>query len=212
MPFIEYGGKKILFIHIPKTGGTTVETWLSSISPLNFHCNGVPLVSRCTPQHYRLRDFRQLFNRKYFDYCFSIVRNPYDRLESEYRMQIALRRAEFFRTGPPFSLWLERSLSTQKKEPFHLDNHLRPQWEFLGSGIDIFKFEDGLQRIVQHIATQLGLSPPAELPHELSTEGCAETIVWDRADRLLVREHFRHDFTQFGYPEDPDEKGGLEGS
>jgi hypothetical protein len=205
MPFIEYRGKKILFIHIPKTGGTTVETWLRSVSDLNFHSVGIPVPSKCTPQHYRLRDIRQLFHKGYFDYTFAIVRNPYDRIASEYRMQATLKQSEFFRKGPTFSLWLEQNLSAQKNNAFHLDNHLRPQWEFVGSGVKIFKMEDGMERAIQHIASSLGLSPPADVAHELSTAGCSETVVWDRADRLVVQEHYRRDFLEFGYSAEPDE-------
>jgi hypothetical protein len=198
MPFIEHNGLRVLFIHVPKTGGTTIERWLESIAPLNLYANGVPSMSKCTPQHFRMRDIREILRHTRFDHVFSVVRNPYDRIASEYRMHAAIGKESFFRSWPSFSLWLERSIAAQRSNPFHFDNHLRPQWEFVGSGVQVFKFEDGLAQAVAQAAKLLGAPEPVELPHEYSTAGGAP-VEWDRADRILVQEFYARDFREFGY-------------
>jgi len=199
VPFIEKNGVRLLFIHVPKTGGTSVENWLASLAPLQFFCHGLPDFSRCTPQHYRMRDFRTIFQPGYFDYAFMIVRDPYARIESEYRMQNALAGGGFFKAGPHFSLWLEQGLRNQKINPHHLDNHLRPQWEFGGDEVEVFKFEAGLERALVRAAELLGVAAPEELPRELSTGG-HDRVHWDRVDRILVEEHYHRDFEEFSYP------------
>lgn len=199
MPFVELNSKRLLFIHIPKTGGTSIERWLAQFAALKFRTMGLPEASKCTPQHFRMRDIRALFGENYFDYSFAFVRNPYDRMESEYRMQATLQKAGFWKEYQSFSMWLEANLSRAKNNPFHADNHFRAQWEFLGSDVDIFKFEDGLMRGLEKAATLLGISLPEQFPHELSTSRSEVVIQWDLADRILVQEYFRKDFELFGY-------------
>ena len=199
MPFVEYKGSRILFIHIPRTGGTTVESWLRSLGPVHFFSTEIPAFSKCTPQHYRTSNFRKPFEEAYFTYIFTIVRNPYDRIESAYRFLATNQGSNFFKYWPSFSVRLEKNLNLQKSNAFHLDNHLRPQWEFVGSQVYIFKHEDGLNLAVQQIAKLLDLPPPVDLPHELSTKELPVAVAWDLADRLILQEHYRRDFLEFGY-------------
>lgn len=198
MPFIEHDGKRVLFVHIPKAGGTSIETWMKGIAPLRLFAMGIPPASRCTPQHYRMQDIRALLGEGYFDHALTVVRDPYDRIESEYRMRVRLAQDSFWKGLPAFSPWLEEHLGRQAREPFLLDNHLRPQWEFLGSGVEVFRLEDGLERPLARLAGWLGVPPPAAPPHELRAEG--ERLEWDRVDRIRVDQHYVRDFDTFGYP------------
>jgi len=200
VPFIEYEQKKILFIHIPKTGGTSVEGWLESLAPLRFHTAGALAPLRCTPQHLRMSDFNALFGLGFFDYVFAISRNPYTRLESEYRMKMAQREGGFFQRRPSFSQWLERNLDRAAEDPWHQDNHFRPQWDFVGSDVKLFQLEQGLDSILNEVATQLNLPVPQSVGHALSTQKIAEAVEWDEVDRLRVQERYRRDFKRFGYP------------
>ncbi|MCB1379839.1 MAG: sulfotransferase family 2 domain-containing protein [Alphaproteobacteria bacterium] len=199
MPFIEYGGKRILFIHIPKTGGTTIENWLRSLGPVHFYSFGVPTASRCTPQHFRRQDFRDFFADGYFDYAFTMVRNPYHRIASEYRMRAMMQGGGFFKSWPSFSLWLEDNLAKQKSMPFHLDNHLRAQWEFIGSDVEVFRLEDGIEIALEKVSSKLGVAHPMDIPVEASTVAAPIAVNWDRVDRLRVQDHYSTDFREFNY-------------
>lgn len=198
MPFIQHNGKRVLFIHIPKAGGTSVESWMKGIAPLRLFSMGVPHASRCTPQHFRAQDIRALLGEGFFDYALTIVRNPYDRIASEYRMRAQLAKESFWKGLPAFSAWVEENLDRQKREKFHLDNHLRPQWEFLGKDVEVFRLEDGLAAPLAAMASRLGVEPPEIPPHELRSN--ALEIEWDPADRIRVRDHYARDFETFGYP------------
>ncbi|WP_140849628.1 sulfotransferase family 2 domain-containing protein, partial [Paracoccus sp. FO-3] len=114
MPFIQHNGKRILFIHIPKAGGTSVESWMKGIAPLRLFSMGIPHASRCTPQHYRAQDIEALLGEGFFDYAFTIVRNPYHRIESEYRMRAQLAKDSFWKGLPAFSPWIEENLDQQR--------------------------------------------------------------------------------------------------
>lgn len=197
MPFIQHNGKRVLFIHIPKAGGTSVETWMKGIAPLRLFSMGVPHASRCTPQHYRAQDIEALLGRDFFDYALTIVRNPYDRIASEYRMRAQLARESFWKGLPAFSHWLEENLDQQKRNKFHLDNHLRPQWEFLGKAVQVFRLEDGLNAPLAAIAGQLGIEAPEQAPHELRSDPLE--LEWSPADRIRIRDHYARDFETFGY-------------
>lgn len=198
MPFIEHNGKRVLFIHIPKAGGTSIEAWMKDIAPLRLFSIGVPLASRCTPQHLRAQDIRALLGENYFDLMITVVRNPYDRIASEYRMQTEIARQGFWKSAIDFSPWLETHLTRQMTERFHLDNHLRPQWEFLGKGVEVFRLEDGLAPVLARMAGVLGVPAPEAPPHELRSKG--EAVKWDMPDRIRVQTHYAKDFETFNYP------------
>lgn len=197
MPFIQHNGKRILFVHIPKAGGTSVESWMTTIAPLRLFSMGVPHVSRCTPQHYRAQDIKQLLGEGFFDYAFAIVRNPYDRIASEYRMRMQLAKTSFWKGLPSFSPWLEENLDKQKHDKFHLDNHLRPQWEFLDNDVEFFKLENGLSAPLTAISKHLGVNPPTKIPHEL--QSTSELVTWNFSDRIRVYDHYVRDFEALKY-------------
>lgn len=199
MPFVEHGDVRLLYIHVPKTGGGTVTRWMASVGTVHFQTVGTPPALRCTPQHLRTSDFRGLFGPGYFTHTVMTVRNPFDRIASEYRMRAAIGGAGFFASWPTFSLWLENTLASAAKQPFHLDNHLRPQWEFLGTGVEVMRYEDGLPAIIARMAQRLQVQAPDRVERVHETASLGIDVEWDRVDRLRVVEFFRRDFTEFGY-------------
>lgn len=210
MPFIRHGSKTILFIHIPKTGGTSIEHWLASQGPISFHHSGKPSPAmRVTPQHLRYWDLRNLFAPGFFDYGFAVVRNPFRRMESEYRMRMLAIKGDPATTRRiiPFPLWLHAAIEEYRKNPFYLDNHLRPQIDFTSRHIEVFRYEDGLNRVVAQVADRTGLAVPARL--ERLRDGSAYdpaadgAIDWDVADIELMRAVYGRDFEEFGYPDVP---------
>jgi len=205
MPFIQVGTKKILFVHIPRTGGTTTEHWLRGFAPLRLFTFGVPSCLKCTPQHLTWSDIEALFGEGYFDYGFAIVRNPYRRLESEYKLRHALAKQGFFKGIETFPAWVETTLAQARGNPWILDNHIRPQWQFASRHMRIFKFEDGLETIWATVRDEAGLSvhTPAP-PSQLGTEAFDGVIDWDIREINLVREFYRQDFETFGYDPDAD--------
>lgn len=93
MPYFKNDNVNILFIHIPKTGGTSIETYFSNkfSIPLNdsslYNKNPTYEKFKTSPQHITLRtiihnntSFKINFNHIKIMTC---VRNPYERLISD---------------------------------------------------------------------------------------------------------------------------------
>lgn len=72
------------FIHIPKTGGTSVFTWLQD----NIHC------IKQGPKHATIHQYRKSFRDPKNYFC--IVRDPVDRLKSwfHYQNEMVMHRAD----------------------------------------------------------------------------------------------------------------------
>jgi Sulfotransferase family len=200
MPFVNHAGRNILFIHVPRTGGTTVEEWLRSLGDLRLFSYSLPPHSKITPQHLRMNDIEELLGENYFDYAFAFVRNPFERIASEFRLRCKLMREGVWKGTPRFSTWLENQLDAYRKNPFHLDNHLRPQWEFVSSRVRVFRYEDGLHEGLAHVAQEIGVKAPDALGHALSSQDAGVTAAFESADAERVLEVYARDFERFVYP------------
>ncbi|MFD1881665.1 sulfotransferase family 2 domain-containing protein [Paracoccus pacificus] len=203
MPIATINDRRVLFIHIPKTGGTSVTRWMQSHARTRLHSDQRPVGLSVSPQHLTFADIETMWGSDDFDYSFTVVRNPFSRMESEFRMRNQLRGKGFFGGQLSFPSWLERSLRDAQANPNHMDNHLRPQWHFLSDKLRIFRFEDGIDQILTQISADLGLPTPDRVPHTLATATTDDMVVWDRADVLRMREHYALDFETLGYAPGP---------
>ena len=77
--------KKLIYIHIPKTGGTTIEDYMERINKPIIK-GGYGVLRKIVYQHFDYKDYIKFFGNDLFDEFkkFSIVRNPYSRIISEY--------------------------------------------------------------------------------------------------------------------------------
>jgi len=146
---------RILFVHIPKNGGGSVEHFfrahgfnvdLFSIDPSFISC------FKCSPQHMHASMLSSLLNLENFDYIFTIFRNPLDRVLSEYKWRI-----QHPWSGHGFDSWYLKVRSERRRNPYLFDNHLRPQIEFLLPKIKIFAFDLGFSAILDEVAKDIGL-------------------------------------------------------
>ncbi len=200
MPFVEADGKRILFIHIPKTGGTSIEKWLGSKGPIMFRSIGIPPQHRTTPQHFTYNDLSHLFGDEYFDYSFAIVRNPFNRFVCEYKMRALEARRGIWGQAPAFALWSETVVEAYRSNRWFLDNHLRPQWEFISKRVRVFKYEEGLDKIVQKVCEEVSIPAPSDaLGRHMSTDEFSDVIDWDVKEITAVKNLYRQDFDMFGY-------------
>lgn len=199
MPYFEYEDKRILFVHIPKTGGTTIEKWLQNLSPIRCFNLKAPPSLKCSPQHLTYEDLNAIFGEDYFDYCFTIVRNPYERLASEYRWRVQKNKQAGNAPLPAFSTWVSENIATYEANQWILDNHLRPQTEFLGPRVNRFYFEDGLLRVAEGLTKVLELETIAGLGHEYrTTESDVQTRWTD--DAIASTQHmYAEDFRTLKY-------------
>jgi hypothetical protein len=196
MPIFKIAGAEILFVHVPKTGGASLAQWLGKKGPAGLSGLLQPPALRCNPQHLTYRDINHLFPNRKWDFAFTVVRNPYSRVESEYRWRVDLMSADKA-SSIDFPRWLDFVLSKYKRDSYYLDNHLRPQREFLASELTVFKYEDGINCIAAQIAAQIHIENDfgdchvnVSHPHE---------IVWSIQCQELMESTYGRDFDLLGY-------------
>jgi len=167
MPIFTISNKRVLFIHIPKTGGTTIERHLKRLGRVDL-LNGNRKQFKelpCSPQHFHISVLNSLFNLNEFDYIFAVVRCPFARIKSEFQMRIRGKQKKSSVTKPDINPWLTNTLAQYGKNKFIYDNHIRPQIEFLydmennflSTKIDVFNFDIGIPVILEKVFSILDI-------------------------------------------------------
>ena len=147
MPLFEFEERKILFIHIPKTSGTSIEHFFfksdgefnltNLFSSTNFVYNEKKFNS--TGQHLKYNEIRTIINVDEYE-IFTVVRNPYDRFISEMEYHIQKTRA-YIEKNPnkkellkEFIKWyfgVENFEIIVNNNHCNFDHHKNPQYELL---------------------------------------------------------------------------------
>jgi hypothetical protein len=201
VPIFRIQNKLVLFIHIPKTGGSSIERLLSQHGKVGFlQEDHVAWVwGKCTPQHFHSEIYRALFRQKIFDYVFAVVRHPYSRALSSYMMHKMGQAPDSMHLSREvgFSEWVFRALAVADRDPYVLDNHLRPQHEFITTNVELFRFEDGLSSVIKAVGGKLGLTLNGPLPHLKKAPDVTVRVGQQALERL--REFYKADFLEFGY-------------
>ncbi|WP_068110348.1 sulfotransferase family 2 domain-containing protein [Tropicimonas marinistellae] len=177
MPILKHGNRLILFIHIPKTGGTSVEAYMRQKGPLSLYHPDLIDGLATTPQHLHAGMMDSLFDADFFDARFAVLRDPLDRLVSEFRWRARVpdpkyarfglrdlsRRGRFLIRGKKrfltFDEWVAYLLDRYPADPFIYGNHLRPQHEFLRGDERLFRLEDGLEPVFRWLDTVTETAP-----------------------------------------------------
>lgn len=201
MPIFRINGKNILFMHVPKAGGTSIERWLSTYSEINFHLPRKSPQFPCVPQHFHAEVIRTLFSDAFFDYRFLIVRNPYQRLLSEYNYRMGhRRRRERILPPPGFARWLRRVLRQYRADPYVFSNHIRPQTDFMMAGAEFFRLESDLPELRERLSALCAIADTEEIPRTNRSVRREDTISASAAEMLY--DFYRQDFETFGYAPD----------
>lgn len=201
MPIFKIKNKLILFLHIPKAGGTSVEQWLTDLGgseSLRLRYNKISFP--CVPQHFHGDLIDALFAPGFFDYSFAVPRNPYWRLLSEYNYRMGHRRwYERWYPTPSFSLWVNYVLSRYKSHPYIYSNHIRPQVEFAIDNTETYRLEDQLPQLYGRIGQMLDVGTVPSLPQ--ANRSVTRQAVIDAATAEKIHTFYRKDFETFGYDE-----------
>ena len=193
--------KKCIFIHIPKTAGTSIEHYISEKERFILFFRGISSSNR-SMHHYTALELQKMIP-KYFKeyYKFSIVRNPYDRLLSEYYWTPI--KDVGYKNGKSKDEFL-KYVSYVIKNKLYFNNiyndHFLPQYLFVMNKKKqiivnhLFKYED-LNYVIEFIKKKLNIK--CNFPYLNKSKD--EKEYWNEEQKEIIYELFKNDFIFFGY-------------
>lgn len=154
--------------------------------------------ARTSPQHVTAAALDRLFPPGFLDHSFAVVRHPVDRLVSAFHF---MKEARFLLdAGTHFSDWLKVLDRTLAKDPWLHDAHLRPMVDFVPAGADVFRLEDGLDRVGRHLDALFGRpAVPVGFGRELERQADSPKAVPSPQDIAVIERLYAADYDRFGY-------------
>ena len=189
---------KFIFVHIPKCGGTSIENFFGIDSGkfckqtlCGFYKNYGWL------QHCTLAEMETDFNidiNKF--YCFTFVRNPWDRMVSSYFYdlnRIKDKKLTFFnyvKNRPEINKY-HKQCHERAQYNYIINQSNQPSMNYIG------KLEN-LQQDFNIVCDKIGI-PQQQLPHANKTDHKHYTEYYDDETREIVAEKYAKDIEYFGY-------------
>lgn len=202
MPVFVKDERRVLFVHVPKTGGTAVEDafredgWEAHFLDRTSRRHPVQQLRRCSPQHMHAALLEQTLRLDRLDLGFTVVREPLARFRSEYLWR---HREDPELDAKEVERWGRRVLEKFTQDPFVRDNHIRPQSEFVLDDTRVHRYEDGLQAAVDDVYRSLGLHGAATVPRPPKPPVSSAEVPLTPELTALLRDFYRPDFERFGY-------------
>lgn len=166
---------KIIFVHIPKTGGETITKMLWNTK-----------LSLATGKHLTIKEYKKKIDIQDY-YIFSIVRNPYDRALSHYRFL-----KQYY--DPPrvvcdFDSWICNQHGANEYLFY-------PQSHYVDDSVEIYKFEDWNNSIEQ-IYNKTGFKKTAQIHRNKTKKDISFKISKLAIEK--INEIYTEDFERFQY-------------
>jgi hypothetical protein len=199
---------RFIFIHIPKTGGTSIEKYFGEFD--------IDSNYKHRTHNYFLGNLPDYSNY----HKFTIVRNPFDLLVSQFKWNCSIRAwSNFFNKDTSFEDYLNKIISFNYNDVKHLrSKHKKTMWinkSFFHNNIDIQKKQqldilkpvDKLDTILRFENIQDDFTnlceclniPIKKLPHLNKTNRKHYSEYYTDKTRKIVNERFKDDIEYFGY-------------
>lgn len=207
---------KFLFVHIPKTGGTSIRVALRSykwkdpyriplflcsrLSSLTGHRLGCKL-----PRHAKAIAAYEMLPREVYQelFKFAFVRNPWDLQVSSFH-HIQQERRHLLTGIKDFESFLRLKLNPYRKYVYHFDVSIEPQSDFIVDMhrnliVDFIGRYEQFEEDFEEVCRRIGISCP-RLPHRRQAmDRTAYRQYFNDATAQLVADHFKSDIDMFGY-------------
>ena len=206
-----------LYVHIAKTGGTSVRAALKSlqwkdpyylaqfIAARLSHLTGHRIAAKL-PRHAKIICAQEMLPHEFFDglFKFAFVRNPWDLQVSSYH-HLKRERPHLLAGHESFEAFTRYKLDPQRPYQYHLDTVMTAQTDYLvdlnGKLLTNYlgRYEQ-LHEDFAHICRTIGIEPIA-LPHKRqATDRSADWRSYYSDDLAeLVGRHFKRDVELLGY-------------
>lgn len=193
MPLYFRDDRAALFIHVPKCGGSSVETAMRAHATYAalFNPGGKPML--CSPQHFH-RELLDIVLESRDIPSFAVVRHPMLRAISVYLHRTRNRQDN------PLSMptFFRRQFSGYLLAPYRKDNHVRPQYQYLLPDTVVFRLEDGLEPALKHGLSLLGGDTDSDLKRVVRKSRSHEAHLSHKT-LTKIEEFYSDDYDIFGY-------------
>lgn len=184
---------KCIFIHIPRTAGSSLSTAINKgrrreegviEGPIHFGKNWV------------VKEYGEDLWDEYFK--FSFVRNPWDRLLSQYSWRVAKQQDDVQDRG--FNEWVMWRSEQKKKREM-----LTKQVDTITCGseiiVDFVGQYENLHRDYATLCEKLNVVDPVELPHKHNKKSGRKPYndIYTDATKEIVQDYYRKDIEMFRY-------------
>lgn len=208
---------RFLFVHIAKTGGTSVRAALQGLrwrDPWYYpmflcsrlsHLSGHRLAAKL-PRHAKIVAAQEMLPQEFFDdlFKFAFVRNPWDLQVSSFH-HIRRERPHLLAGHDTFASFLRWKLDPERPYQFHLDTSIELQSDYLIDlhGRVLVDFIGRYENLGEDFATvcrRIG-TPRRSLPHRRRATDRAKDYrsYYDDGTARLVAEHFARDIELLDY-------------
>ncbi|HGG60022.1 MAG TPA: sulfotransferase [Gammaproteobacteria bacterium] len=208
---------QFLFVHIAKTGGTSVRAalnrlrWRDPYYPLMFICHRFSHLTKHRlgtkfPRHSKIIAAREMLPAELFErlFKFAFVRNPWDLQVSSFH-HIRRERPEFMNGIEDFNEFMRWKFDPERPYQYHIDTSLEWQTDYLvdlhgNKLVDFIGRTERLQQDFDQVCERIGI-PPIALPSKRkATDRRPDYREYYEDDTAeLVAQHFARDIEMLGY-------------
>lgn len=208
---------RFLFVHIAKTGGTSVRAalegrrwrdpwyWPVFLCSRLSHLSGHRIATKL-PRHAKVVAAKELLPKAFFDslFKFAFVRNPWDLQVSSFH-HIRRERPHYLGGHEDFEGFLRWKLDPERPYQYHVDTSIELQSDYLIDlhGGVVVDFIGRYERLHQDFTTaceRIGIPTPS-LPHARAATDRSKDYRAYYTDETaeLVARHFARDIEMLGY-------------
>ena len=180
--------RKIIFVHINKTGGVSIEQALGFSEK----------------QHKTALEFKEQLGQKRWDkaYKFSIIRNPWDKVVSQYFHRIKTNQTGLVSNPIEFKKWVKLTYGEQNPKYYDDPKYFMPHLNWLTDEkgeviVDFIGRFENLDNDFQHICERTSVK--AELHFMNKSEHREYQYYYDSETREIVGKWFKKDIEIFKY-------------
>ena len=186
-----------IFIHIPKTGGSSIEKALGLLK----HGSGYGQdKNKKAMQHYTWLDYKKKFDRVFdISYKFAVCRNPYDRVVSDYYWFPGIGH-KGNQSIDDFITHCECVVAQELYDATIYHDHFIPQYKYIFDDNDklmvnkLFKYEN-FEEVEDYLKTNYDVK---EMP---KVNVCKEEkLTLSNAQKERIYNIYKKDFELLGYP------------